>query len=338
MGAQGPLWKGHGIVANTITDAVREMRTLLPTRSGRLHGIPVRHSFGSRPDQWLGNTPQPWYDRLHAGITTRTTGSPTPGSPEYLVLSDHVVVVVLTAAAHLVLPDYPLSAAQTRHRTLAAQALADLPRHTLRLLADHRAAMDDRPQDAAAEYQQHPDGALRIAPATDPTNTRWIHIGANLDQARAAAAHTCHTDPDQLLIITAAGYGQYGRDRHRLTLPMLCAIHEVADTHQVSLRTVGDWLHAEGATTGEVSPTDVLAQFTASYIGPFADRTAYTRHRMVDLGWTEALSTAGIPERYLDLDAITRDWFSHDVRAVDSGTFDRIEVFGRQQPTPAGTR
>jgi hypothetical protein len=30
------------------------------------------------------------------------------------VLSDQIVVVVLTAAAHLVLPDYPLSATQTR--------------------------------------------------------------------------------------------------------------------------------------------------------------------------------------------------------------------------------
>jgi hypothetical protein len=65
-------------VANTITDAVREMRTLLPTRSGRLAGVPVRYSIGSRPQHWLGNTPQPCYDQLLAGITARTTGTPNP--------------------------------------------------------------------------------------------------------------------------------------------------------------------------------------------------------------------------------------------------------------------
>jgi hypothetical protein len=322
-------------VTSTITDAVRAMRALHPTRSGRLLGVPVRYSFGSRPDQWLGTTPQPWYDRLQAAITARTTGTPTPDSPEYLVSSDQVVVVVLTAAAHVVLPDYPLSRAQTRHQSLAAQALADLPRHTLRHLADHRAAMDGREQDAAAEYQQYPDGALRIAPAADPTNTRWIHIGADLDQARDTAAHACQTDPDRLLIVTAAGYGQYGRDRHRLDLPMLCAMHQLAEAHQVSLRTVGDWLHDEGATTCDPGPSDVIAQFAASYIGPFTDQTAYTRQRMAQLGWTQALTTAGIPERYLDLEAIARDWFSTDVRAVHAGTWDRIEVFHRHQPAAA---
>jgi hypothetical protein len=322
------------MVASTITDAVREIRALHPTRSGRLLGIRVHYSHGSRPDQWLGNTPQPWYDRLQAGITARTTGTATPDSPEYLVLSDQVVVAVLTAAAHLVLPDYPLSRTQARHQALAAQALADLPRHILRQLADHRAAMDDRTQDAAAEHRPHPDGALRVAPAADPTNTRWIRIGADLHQARATAASACHTEPDQVLIVTAAGYGQYGRTRHRLDLPILCAMHELADTHQVSLSAVGDWLDAEGATTAQVAPADIQAQFAASYLGPFADRTAYTQHRMAQLGWSQALATAGIPERYLDLEAITRDWFSQHVRAVPSGTWDHIEVFHRHHPAP----
>lgn len=317
------------MVASTITDAIRQIRALLPTRSGQLLGIHVHHSYGSRPDHWLGNTPQPWHDQLQAAITARTTGTPTKDSPEYLVLSDQVVVVVLTAAAQVVLPDYPLSRTQARHQALAAAALTDLPRHVLRQLADHRAALDGRRQDATAETELHPDGALRVAPAADPTNTRWIHIGADLHQARDTAARACHTDPDQILIVTAAGYGQYGRTRHRLDLPMLAAMHQIADTHQVSLSAVGNWLYSEGATTADVDPANILAEFAASYLGPFDDRTAYTRHRMNDLGWTQALAAAGIPEKYLDTDAITRDWFDHDVRAVDSGTWNRVEVFHR---------
>ena len=322
------------MVVSTITDAVREMRALLPTHSGRLRGIHVHHSFGSRPEQWLGTTPQPWHDQLLAAITARTTGTPTKDSPEYLVLSDQVVVAVLTAAAHVVLPDYPLTRTQARHQTLAVQALTDLPRHILRQLANHRAALDDRPQDATAEHEPHPDGALRIAPAADPTNTRWIRIGADLPQARDTAARACHTDPDQILIVTAAGYGQYGRSRHRLDLPMLCAMHQVADTHQVSLSAVGDWLDAEGATHVDVDPAGIPATFAGCYLGPFPDRTAYTRHRMGQLGWTQALAVAGIPQRYLDLDAITRDWFTDDVRAVGSGTWDHVEVFQRHHPEP----
>ena len=314
---------------STITDALREMRALHATNAGRLRGIHVRDTMYSRPDHWLAKTPQPWRDRLQTAIGARHTGALTPDSPEYLVFSDSVLVVVLTAAAQVVLPDYPLSTNQTKHRTLAAQALGDLHRHTLRELADRRAAVEGRDQDAAAEYDQHPTGALRVAPSTDPTNTRWVHIGADLDQARRTVAHACRTDPDQILIITAAGYGKYGRNRHRLPLPVLCAMHQVADKHQVSLRTAGDWLDAEGATTLDVTPQTVVEQFTAAYIGPFADQMAYTRHHMAQLGWTHAVSAAGIPDQYIDTQAIARDWFSTDVRAVDSGTWNRIEVFHR---------
>jgi len=317
------------IVSSTITDALREMRALRGTHAGRLCGIPVRHTAYTRPDQWLASTPQPWRDRLQAAIAARHTGTVTSDSPEYLVLSDSVVVAVLTAAARVVLPDYPLSTNQTKHQTLTAQALADLPRHTLRELANRRAAAEGRDRDAAAEYQPHPAGALRVAPATDPTNTRWVHTGADLDYARRTVQDACHTDPDQVLIVTAAGYGAYGRDRHRLQLPVLCAMHQVADTHHVSLRTVGDWLDAEGATKRDVSPHTIVEQFTAAYIGPFADQLAYTHHRMAHLGWTQAVAAAGIPDKYLDTAAMARDWFATEVRAVDSGTPQRIEVFHR---------
>jgi antirestriction protein len=111
-------------------------------------------------------------------------------------------------------------------------------------------------------------------------------------------------------------------------------MHQIADRHQVSLGTVGDWLDAEGATTApDINPHRIIEQFAAAYIGPFPDERDYTRHRMSRLGWTQALHAAGIPDRYLDLHAITRDWFTHQVRRIDSGSWGRIEVFHRGQPT-----
>ncbi len=104
------------------------------------------------------------------------------------MFSDNTVVAVLTAAARVVPPDYPLSTNQAKHQRAAAEALGDLHRYTLRDLADRRAAMDGREQDAAAEYDEHPAGALRVAPMTDPTNTRWVAIGDDLDAARRTRA------------------------------------------------------------------------------------------------------------------------------------------------------
>jgi len=142
----------------------------------------------------------------------------------------------------------------------------------------------------------------------------------------------CGADPDQILIVTASGYGTYGWDRHRLSLDILCAMHQVADKHQVSLCTVGNWLDAEGATTADIGPQAIVEQFAAAYIGPFDRDLDYTRHRMRQLGWTQALDAAGIPENYLDISAINRDWFSYQVRQIESGTRGRIEVFHRSQP------
>ncbi len=323
----------------TITEALREMRHLDPVDAGRLSTVQTYDSFLSRPDQWLAHTPAPWRDRLLTAITDRFAGTITPDTPEYVVLSDKVAVAVLTVTAQVVLPDYPLSANQTKHQAAAVQVLRDLPRDTLRKLADQRAAWDGRDEDAAAEYKTHPQGALRVAPAADPTNTRWVHIGADLPAARRTLAAACHTDPDQILVITAAGYGTHGHQRHRLDLPVLCAMHHLADTHRVSPGTVGDWLDAEGAPATEVNPATIIAQFAAAYLGAYPDRTAYTRARMAELGWTQAIAAAGIPEQYLDIQAVTRDWFRTEVRDVPANK--HIEVFRRHRPedgpTPAPT-
>jgi len=316
---------------NTIAEALRHMRALHDTDTGRLRGVHLRHSAPGLPRRLLDLTPQPWRDQLCQAITAREAGTVTPDSPEYLVFSDHQLVVVLSAAGRVVVSDYPLSGLQHRHQQAAAAALADLTRHTLRELADRRAALDGRDRDARAEYDNHPDGALRIAPSHDPSNTRWVPIGADPHDAYRTVQQACHARPEQVLIITAAGYGRYGRDRHRLCLDVLCTMHQIAQTHQVTLYTVGNWLDAEGATTNDITAHTIAAQFTAAYIGRFPNDRAYTTHRMAELGWTLALHDAGIPADYLDTAAITRDWFSHQVRQIDPGTHDHIEVFHRTQ-------
>jgi hypothetical protein len=266
---------------------------------------------------------------MQEALAARDAGHITPDSPEYLVFCDSTLVALLSAAGRVVLPDYPLSSLQTKHQQAAAHALGDLARHALRELADRRAAMDGRDADALAEYDRHPGGALRVAPLGDPTNTRWVHIGTDLHHAQRTVQRACGAQPEQVLIVTAAGYGRYGRDRHRLHLNVLCVMHQVAQAHQVSLCTVGDWLDAEGATTTDVDPKAIVEQFAAAYIGPFASDLAYTQHRMAELGWPQALHAATIPEGYLDTAAINRDWFSHQVRQIDSGTHGHIEVFHR---------
>jgi hypothetical protein len=316
---------------STISEALREMRGLHSTDAGRLRGIHLRYGSLSLPQQLLSQTPQPWRATIEEASAARDTGSVTPDSPEYLVFSDRTLVAVLSAAGRVALPDYRLSRLQAKHQEAAAQALGDLARHALGELADQRATMDGRDHDAAAEYQDHPGGALRVAPANDPTNTRWVHIGPDLHHAHRTIQRACHTQPEQVLIITAAGYGTYGRDRHRLRLDVLCAMHQVADAHQVRLCTVGDWLDAEGATTSDINPQTIIEQFAIAYIGPFGSALAYTQHRMAELGWTQALQTAGIPASYLNTAAINRDWFRHQVRQINSGVHGRIEVFHRSQ-------
>ncbi|MDQ1247832.1 MAG: hypothetical protein QG597_2203 [Actinomycetota bacterium] len=92
---------------NTITEALREMRGLHTTDAGRLRGVHLRYIDYGMPPQGLAATPQPWRDRLQAAIDGRRAGNTTPASPEYLVFSDGLVIAVLTAAAHVELPDYP---------------------------------------------------------------------------------------------------------------------------------------------------------------------------------------------------------------------------------------
>jgi hypothetical protein len=282
----------------------------------------------------LRGTPEPWHCKIVTDLTERAAGSLRPGSAEYLVFSDNLLIAVLTVAAQVELPDYPLSPVQRRHQRAAGEALADLPRNTLRDLADRRASMDGR--DDQIRLESHPPvDAIRVAAVDDPTVTDWVTIDADLETSRTSI-RCAGLDPDRLIVITAPGYGRYGRDRHRLDLPVLSAMHQLAARHDVTVAVVGDWLDAEGATNAYPgpSPEQIRSAFTAAYIGVFASELDYTRHHMTELGWISALEHAGIPDRYLDAAAVNRDWFRSRFRGISRATHQRVDVFHRT--TPAG--
>jgi hypothetical protein len=312
----------------TNADALRQMRRLDSTSTGRLRGLPARYAGRTPATGELRSTPEPWHSRLVADLSDRAAGSLTPDSAEYLVFSDNLLIAVLTVAAHLVLPEYDLSPLQRRHQGAAAHTLTDLPRHTLRELADQRARMDGRDEQARLEYDWSAIGAVRVAAADDPTVTEWVSISADRDSCDQLIRHT-GLNPDQLIVISAPGYGRYGRDRHRLDLAVLCAMHRLADRHDVTLTVVGDWLAAEDATDAELDPEQIVTDFSAAYIGPFPDQYAYTRRHLTDLGWTAALQQAGIAYRYLDEAAVNRDWFTGQVRGIRCHARNRTEVFRR---------
>ena len=312
---------------STNTEALQAIRQLHDTDTGRLRGICLRHRPRDlAPPLFLG-TPQPWRDELIAALDTDQR---TVDSPYYLVICDRMPIVWLNLRGQVIVPDYPVSGIRARHQHTAAVALGDLARWALRDLADLRAQLDADADTPEGEYGQLPDGALRIASTREPTATRWITIGADLAAARSRVAQLC--PPDELVVVTALGYGCYGRERHRLQLPVLCAMQQVATTHQVSLGTVGNWLAVQEPTGVDLDPQQVVDRFADAYLGPYPSTHAYTAHRMAELGWTQAITAAGIPERYLDTRAINQELFAHYVQEIQPGEGRHIEVFRRRPP------
>jgi hypothetical protein len=313
---------------STNAEALRDMQGLHPTTTGRLLGLPARYLEPRQAAPQLRDTPLPWRDRLIADLTARAAGTLTANSTEYLVLSDHTMIATMTVGAHLTLPDYPLTALQRRHQGAVVDALSDLPRHILRELADRRSALDGRDEQAGGESDPPATGAIRVAAGEEPTVTDWITVDADLPITRETVRRA-GLDPDQLIIITAPSYGRYGRERHRLDLPTLCAMRRVARDQTVSLQVVGDWLDAEGATAVDLDPQQIETGFAEAYLGPFDNERDYTHYHMAQLGWTTALRRAGIPEDYLNESAINRDFFAQQFRSIYCSTQHRAEVFRR---------
>jgi hypothetical protein len=309
----------------TIDQALTGMRHLRDVDTGRLRGVSLRR-LSRRLD--LSGTPAPYLELVARAIAAHRDGRLGRDCIDYLVCSDSTVVVLLTAAGHVLRPDISLDRRQTRHQGLAIGALSDLSRYVLRELGERLAAAAGTP---GATALPHTVGMLLVAPADAPTAVRWLSAGPDVDDAgdRLRAAGL---DPHNMIILDGDGYGRYRRDKHRLDLDTLCAIDLIAAVHGVERSVVGDWLAAEGAVDADVDPVEAAAVFGEVYLGAADRREQYTSRRMCELGWWRALADVGIPARYVDVAAIIRDWFSEKVRAISAGQPARLEIFRRLPP------
>lgn len=317
----------------TITEALHQMRRLQGADAGRLRGVQVRHHFDELTD--LDRMPAPWGSRLIALIEAAKAGTITADTPYYLVYSDRMPVTWATVHAGVVTPTVPMSGIQTRHQRQAAAVLADLDRDILAELADQRDQREGRPDMSDAHGEAHMVGALRVAPVSDPTGTRWVRVSADLDQTRDTVARTLGVSAADALIVSAVGYGHHGYHAHRLSLDLVCAVQATAAANGVSLATVGDWIDHDHGLDGQVDPTVLPARFAAAYIDRYACDTAYARHVMDTEGWTELLRTTGL-EPYFDLRRYERHLCTTDVFAIELDGWRvgrEIEVFHRRPAT-----
>src|SRR6266545_587464 len=159
-----------------------------------------------------------------------------------------------TVHAGVVTPTVSMSPVQAKHQRQAAAVLADLDRDVLQELADQRDQREGRPDMSDAHGEAHMLGALRVAPASDPTATRSIRASADLDQTRDTVARTLGVPAADALIVSAVGYGHHGYHAHRLSLDVVCAIQATAAANNVSLATVGAWIDHDHGLAGQVQP------------------------------------------------------------------------------------
>jgi len=316
----------------TISQALRKMQSLTFADAGRLVGVDPTADAWRIPAAAAG-TPG-WSTPLTELLAGGTTGAVAQAAPAYLVLSDEFPVCWLTADGVVVTaPDAGLSRTQLKHRKAATDALGDLHRYTLSRLADRRDARDGRHSDTDDAYTPDRIGSLRVANPTEPARAWWVPITGDLDASQRRVADA--TGTDQPLIITACGYGGYARDAHRLRLDVLCGLHRAAAAHNLPPGVVGDWLTEDGGpaelpNTQPLSADDILAAFADAYLGRFSHRHAYTAHRMVELGWEQALREMGATE-FFDTRAFEHHLFSYEVIALTVDDYHGDVVVCRQR-------
>ena len=313
----------------TITEALHEMRRLRNVDAGRLRGVAVHYYLDELTD--LDRLPAPWGSRLVELIEARKAGTITTDTPHYLVYSDRMPVAWATVHAAVVTPTVPMSTVQAKHQRQVAAVLADLDRDILEGLADLRDQREGRPDTTEAHHEPHMIGALRVAPADDPTATRWVRPSADLDQTRADVARALGVPAADALIVSAVGYGHHGYHAHRLSQELVCAMQAIAAANDVSLATVGNWIDSDHGQAGTVDASTLPARFAAVYIGRYTSEADYTVHRMDTLGWTDLLRDSEM-EAYFDLPRYARHLFISDVFSIGldgSHPWRSVEVFHR---------
>jgi hypothetical protein len=324
-----PTREQDNTVKFTITEALHEMRRLQNVDAGRLRGVAVHYYLDELTD--LDRLPAPWGSRLVELIEARKAGTITADTPHYLVYSDRMPVAWVTVHAAVVTPTVAMSTVQAKHQRQVAAVLADLDRDVLEGLADLRDRREGRPDSTEAHHESKRVGALRVAPAGDPTAARWVRPTADLDQTRADVARTLGIPAADALIVSAVGYGHHGYHAHRLSMGLVCAMQATAAANDVSLATVGNWIdHDHGLATNADAST-LPGRFAAVYIRRYTSEADYAHHRMDTQGWTGLLRDSGM-EAYFDLPRYTRHLFLSEVFGIGldgSHPWRSIEVFHR---------
>ncbi|MGW3618560.1 hypothetical protein [Micromonospora arida] len=298
---------------STVADAVRAFQRLRSVNAGSLVGVALADRYRTSPPLKVDTLPRAQAAVLGASIKARTAGVIDGETPAYLVYSGDLPVVWCTVRASVITPDLVLDGTPARHQRMAVQALSSLARWVLVALADARAGDEA----AVVRSAMSQEGAVRIAPADDLTSSAAVLLDGDLTAAQASIAKVLPVNAAaEVVVIDAHGFGRYGRDSHRLPLPVLCAMRRIASTHQLPLAAVGDWLAASGGVDADVPAEDLPAIFTAGFLGLFPHPSAYAERHLVDRGWATALERLGMPRRYIDLEALRRDLFDNDVYAV----------------------
>ncbi|TQS42744.1 hypothetical protein [Cryptosporangium phraense] len=312
----------------TLTVAARLMRQLISATTARLRGIDLDRDARQNPTAAI---PAPnWPAEYNQALAARVNGQATGSSPFYVVFSDDFPVCWLNHDGHLVHPDVVLDRLRTRHRALASEALTDLARPALAYVADLRDVRDGRPQDV--EDRTHRPGLARVAHPDLPARAWWISVGHDITGARERSRAVAGTEDP--LIISAHGFGRYGRQTHRLDLGRLCAINATATKHGAGLSTlarghdgerspeidanvVGSWLAEEYKLDAAPDAELIEPLFTAALIGSFSSDYAYADYRLKQTGWETTLRQMNAQE-FFDMRHYVYCLFRRDVRAISA--------------------
>lgn len=306
---------------HTKDQAHQAMRRLADTSTGRLCGAWLRPSHNLIPIGSLHPEPA----RQLRQTLDRPFDAPVGAdTPVYLVACDGTPIAWLTHHARVVTPAADLTPFQLSNQHEVAQTLASVHRWVIAALADARDQREGRPP-VSLTMESLTTPRVRVAAEDDLTSTWWTPITTDHDETLAAVRNIAGVL--QVRLIDTIGCGLYGRWPGPLDLAVLCALHQVADTHDLPPSVVGDWLVLAHRAESPDADT-VAAGFAVAFEGSFADRHAFAEHILTRRGWRQALADVDMPERYVDHSVLLADLFGSEYRAISIAT-GGIAVFRR---------
>jgi hypothetical protein len=326
----------------TQTDAWDHISRLRGFDAGSLRGIARSRWAATAID--LDRLPSEDAEHLRDGLADWAAERTHPNTPAYVVTSDELPIVWLTAHAHLKLPQASLTPFQARHQRQAIQALHHLHRLALRGLADRRDGVDPARHAPLGEDSDKTIGAVRAAGLHEPTLTTWVWPTGDVEQTRRRIRLSLNLPCNHVVVVSARGYGDYGTHAPVLDLDVVCAMNWIADRHRVPLPAVGNWIAAAGDLTAHLDPTVLETAFDDSYDGLYGSRDDYTHARLARQRWLDILTDADIDPSFFHVDAYRTHLFRNEVFDVPTGTTsgtgrEVIAVFARDDaPAAPGPR